>query len=109
PLIARSRLSTTLCRRFVFATVQPAFAQGRFRTFLETRGVAPALRDKLIERIADLNKTIADDARNLGPGYVIGHSYFASAIRRTRTTMLGTRGSCTMRSSLAQGVLGRVS
>ncbi|MBZ0238278.1 MAG: EVE domain-containing protein [Deltaproteobacteria bacterium] len=65
-----------LRRRFVFATVQPAFAQGRFRTFLESRGVAPPLRDKLIERIADLNKTIADDARNLGPGYVIGHSYF---------------------------------
>lgn len=65
-----------LRRRFVFATVQPAFAQGQFRTFLEGRGVAPPLRDKLIARIADLNKTIADDARNLGPGYVIGHSYF---------------------------------
>jgi MoxR-like ATPase len=63
-------------RRFVFATVQPAFEQGRFRTFLETRGVAPPLRDKLVARIVDLNKAIASDARNLGAGYVIGHSYF---------------------------------
>ena len=65
-----------LRRRFVFATVQPAFSQGRFRTFLEGRGVAPPLRDKLIARISELNKIIAEDARNLGPGYVIGHSYF---------------------------------
>lgn len=65
-----------LRRRFVFATVQPAFEQGRFRTFLETRGVAPSLRDKLVTRIVELNKAIAGDARNLGPGYVIGHSYF---------------------------------
>lgn len=65
-----------LRRRFVFAAVQPAFNQGRFRTFLESRGVAPPLRDKLIARIGELNRLIAEDARNLGPGYVIGHSYF---------------------------------
>jgi len=65
-----------LRRRFVFATIPPAFGVGSFEAHLEGKGVAPALRNKLVTRISDLNKAIEGDTRNLGRGYVIGHSYF---------------------------------
>jgi len=65
-----------LRRRFVFAPVSPAFGFGSFEEFLQSKGVAPELRTKLVTRIAALNQDIEKDARNLGPGYVIGHSYF---------------------------------
>jgi hypothetical protein len=65
-----------LRRRFVFATVPPAFGLGGFEQFLEDKGVAAALRTKIVTRIAELNAAIEKDTRNLGRGYVIGHSYF---------------------------------
>jgi hypothetical protein len=68
-----------LRRRFVFATVPPAFGLGGFEKFLQGRNVAPALRTKIVSRISDLNGTIEKDTRNLGRGYVIGHSYFCQA------------------------------
>jgi hypothetical protein len=65
-----------LRRRFVFATVPAAFGLGGFEQFLEDKGVAAALRTKLVARITELNMAIEKDTRNLGRGYVIGHSYF---------------------------------
>jgi len=65
-----------LRRRFVFAPVPPAFGLGGFEQFLEGKGVAAALRTKIVTRISELNAAIEKDTRNLGRGYVIGHSYF---------------------------------
>ena len=65
-----------LRRRFVFAPVLPAFGLGGFEQFLEGKGVAAGLRTKIVTRISELNAAIEKDTRNLGRGYVIGHSYF---------------------------------
>lgn len=65
-----------LRRRFVFAAIPPAFRLGGFEQFLEAKGVAATLRTKIVTRIAELNAAIEKDTRNLGRGYVIGHSYF---------------------------------
>jgi len=71
-----------LRRRFVFATVPPAFGHGGFEQFLESRGVTDALRAKIVTRITQLNADIEKDTRNLGAGYVIGHSYFCQRAPR---------------------------
>jgi len=66
-----------LRRRFSFITLEPAFAEPRFRKHLdaacaEEDGLAVAI----IERVTKLNQAICSDTSNLGPGYAIGHSYF---------------------------------
>lgn len=71
-----------LRRRFVFATLSPAFSHGGFEQHLESRGVADALRAKIVTRITQLNAEIEKDTRNLGAGYVIGHSYFCQRAPR---------------------------
>ena len=65
-----------LRRRFRFITLRPEFASSRFRQFLADLGAEPSLVKKVVERMAELNGRIADDTKNLGPGYQIGHSYF---------------------------------
>jgi 5-methylcytosine-specific restriction protein B len=66
-----------LRRRFAFATVPPAFGPA-LRGFLQgaARGAPTAIVDKIFERLERLNAAIAKDMRNLGPGYLVGHSYF---------------------------------
>ncbi len=64
-----------LRRRFAFASLKPAFGPA-FRKFLSTRPVAPELIDKIFDKLGKLNEIIHGDTRNLGRGYVIGHSYF---------------------------------
>ena len=34
------------------------------------------LINKIVRRLNNLNESICEDTRNLGPGYQIGHSYF---------------------------------
>ena len=64
-----------LRRRFRFITLRPEFSD-TFREFLAAKGAAQALVEKVVDRMAALNRQIADDTKNLGPGYEIGHSYF---------------------------------
>ncbi|RMG45020.1 MAG: hypothetical protein D6719_00845 [Candidatus Dadabacteria bacterium] len=65
-----------LRRRFAFFTLRPAFRQPEFRNYLIKHGVRQDLTDAIIERMDKLNSKIAEDKRELGSGYCIGHSYF---------------------------------
>lgn len=65
-----------LRRRFRFLDLDPAFKESAFSKFLENRGVTKPLIAKIVDRMTALNKDIEDDAKNLGCGYRIGHSYF---------------------------------
>jgi 5-methylcytosine-specific restriction protein B len=65
-----------LRRRFVFVDLEPEFESPRFHDHLTSRGVTSALAEKIITRLTNLNKDIASDTTNLGPGFRIGHSFF---------------------------------
>lgn len=65
-----------LRRRFGFFTLKPEFQNERFTEYLLTAGVPDDLVSKIDERLTQLNRVIEDDQKNLGPGFVIGHSYF---------------------------------
>jgi 5-methylcytosine-specific restriction protein B len=71
-----SLVDYALRRRFAFVTLHPKFASEKFAETLAGAGASDALIHKIRERVGVLNKEIADDERNLGPGYQIGHSYF---------------------------------
>ncbi len=64
-----------LRRRFCFINLEPAFGNEKFKKFLVNRGVEETVVDKVIDRMMQLNKRIAEDQKNLGRGYCIGHSY----------------------------------
>jgi hypothetical protein len=65
-----------LRRRFGFIRLEPAFHNPRFKTFMVDRGVSDDLAQRIINRMTELNGEIAQDTKNLGPGFEIGHSYF---------------------------------
>ena len=65
-----------LRRRFRFINLRPEYSSSTFKQFLADRGAEPTLVQKVVGRMAALNRQIADDTKNLGPGYEIGHSYF---------------------------------
>jgi 5-methylcytosine-specific restriction enzyme B len=65
-----------LRRRFRFLALRPEFSGGAFGDYLATRGVDRSLVSRIIDRMQALNRVIAADTKNLGPGYEIGHSYF---------------------------------
>jgi len=67
-----------LRRRFVFFDLHPEFDNDKFRTFLKEHGAQPEIIELVINRISHLNKVIAEDKKHLGPGFMIGHSYFCS-------------------------------
>jgi len=64
-----------LRRRFCFINLEPAFGNEKFKKFLVKQGVEETVVDKVIDRMMQLNKRIAEDQKNLGRGYCIGHSY----------------------------------
>lgn len=66
-----------LRRRFAFKTLKPAFASAKFRDHLESKGISHQTVEKLLGGIGALNEEIEED-RDLGKGYLIGHSYFSS-------------------------------
>ncbi|MEP6951102.1 MAG: AAA family ATPase [Ginsengibacter sp.] len=66
-----------LRRRFAFFNLQPSFGQ-LFTDYLKRAEVAPIIINRIIDRINYLNTIISDD-RNLGKGFLIGHSYFCHA------------------------------
>ncbi|MCP4154620.1 MAG: EVE domain-containing protein, partial [bacterium] len=65
-----------LRRRFAFIDLKPKFESQKFRLFLEKFKVPDTIITKIITGITALNKKIAADSNNLGPGFKIGHSYF---------------------------------
>ena len=65
-----------LRRRFCFVDLAPAFGSEKFSKFLSARGVPLDLIAKIKKRLENINTIIADDSKNLGPGFCIGHSYF---------------------------------
>jgi 5-methylcytosine-specific restriction enzyme B len=65
-----------LRRRFSFFRLQPAFGVDQFANYLNELGASEALVRRIVERMTELNHAIAQDTRNLGPGYEIGHSFF---------------------------------
>jgi len=73
-----SLVDYALRRRFSFATMTPGFETAGFARELTSHHRPSALVAKIIKRMVALNKTIADDTRNLGPGYQIGHSFFCT-------------------------------
>lgn len=68
-----------LRRRFAFFDLEPAIESDVFREHLEGRGIGDAVATRVVRRIGDLNKRIAGDSTNLGPGFRIGHSYFCGS------------------------------
>jgi MoxR-like ATPase len=71
-----SMVDYALRRRFAFATLEPKFSSDKFALLLRNAGASVSLINKIRERFSSLNENIAEDQRNLGPGYRIGHSYF---------------------------------
>ena len=65
-----------LRRRFSFYELEPMFTSPKFRKLLENNKIDKLLIEKLIEKMCQLNEKIAEDNRNLGIGYRLGHSYF---------------------------------
>ena len=74
-----------LRRRFSFMTLDPQFESDSFRTYLQNHGARKKLINKIVNRITCLNDEIREDTKNLGPGYVIGHSFFCGS---SDTTLL---------------------
>jgi 5-methylcytosine-specific restriction protein B len=70
-----------LRRRFSFYSVKPAFENDKFKAYLHNIINDTSIVNKVIERLADLNKKIADeDNSGLGEGFCIGHSYFCTNV-----------------------------
>jgi hypothetical protein len=65
-----------LRRRFSFVDLSPRFNDERFDSLLSERGVTQNFRALIKARIQELNLQISADKRNLGHGFVIGHSFF---------------------------------
>lgn len=66
-----------LRRRFAFWTLRPAFASERFKAHLLSREISEAFAAKIIDRLEALNAEIEAD-KDLGTGFLIGHSFFTS-------------------------------
>ncbi len=69
-------LDYALRRRFAFVNMQPQFG-GALQVLLHEAKVPGKLAAHLTERMAELNQAIADDPE-LGPDFVVGHSYFCA-------------------------------
>lgn len=66
-----------LRRRFAFSTLRPAFDSERFKSHLLSKEINEAFATKIIGRLRELNAEIEAD-KDLGAGFMIGHSFFTS-------------------------------
>jgi 5-methylcytosine-specific restriction protein B len=64
-----------LRRRFAFLDLEPQFNDA-FAKYLVEQGVSATLVARIVSRMKELNQRIAADQKNLGRGFVIGHSFF---------------------------------
>lgn len=72
-----AQLDAALRRRFAFITIEPQFNDAWRAHVLQV--LPEAVVSVVAKRITELNARIADD-RDLGPGCVIGHSYFTPSL-----------------------------
>jgi 5-methylcytosine-specific restriction protein B len=68
-----------LRRRFVFFTLAPQFDSPAFHAHLSGHGAPIELVNRIITRMTELNGDIRADDKNLGEGFVVGHSFFCLA------------------------------
>jgi hypothetical protein len=71
-----SMVDYALRRRFSFMTLEPGFHTDAFGAHLVRHGLLAEQIEVIRGLMAGLNDEIAKDVVNLGPGYVIGHSFF---------------------------------
>lgn len=67
-----------LRRRFAFFSIEPNFGPAFRAHMIETRGCTEGMVKRIQDRIGVLNREIIEDARSLGRGYQVGHSFFCS-------------------------------
>ena len=67
-----------LRRRFSFVNLEPKFESKKFKKYLMEKGLDEVFILKIIEKINLLNKEIENDKKNLGHGFLVGHSYFCA-------------------------------
>ncbi|TGD80815.1 AAA family ATPase [Hymenobacter wooponensis] len=67
-----------LRRRFTFVDLIPMLGDKLVQHLVELQ-VPASLATKVVKQVEDLNKTIHDD-KNLGAGFLIGHSYFCTPL-----------------------------
>ena len=65
-----------LRRRFGFISLIPQYESKKFSDFLKERGISENMINSITKKLISINRTIADDKKNLGTGFLIGHSYF---------------------------------
>ena len=66
-----------LRRRFRFITLEPKF-NSRFKDFLSSKGFSKDFTQEMSSKLNLLNAKIKSD-KNLGSGFLIGHSFFCNA------------------------------
>jgi 5-methylcytosine-specific restriction protein B len=69
-----------LRRRFAFITLKPAFESDGFRRRLGSLGVDDSTINDIVQNVAAVNRKIASE-KDLGPGFVIGHSYYCPTVQ----------------------------
>lgn len=79
-----SLVDYALRRRFAFFDLKPEFDTPQFRQFLSKHGASSNFIETFIKKIALLNERIANDKKYLGPGFMIGHSYFCGISKSQR-------------------------
>ncbi len=66
-----------LRRRFNFITLRPLF-NDKFSNYLLEQNIDKIIVDKIIKRMGEINRLISNDKKNLGDGFLIGHSFFCN-------------------------------
>lgn len=69
-------IDLALRRRFRFFDIKPAFHSEGFKLSLQKRGASETIINQIIRQLSLVNEIIAKDTKNLGPRFMIGHSYF---------------------------------